>query len=717
MEPAESPRFYETGGFRIDVAQRLLLAADGARVPLPSRAFELLLCFVRRPGELLDKNRLMSAVWPNTVVEENNLTQSVGALRKALGEAPGEHRFLVTEPGRGYRFVAPVRAIGPQSPQAPAQPRRRWPLVAALLVVGAVLGGVVALLQPDRAGARASGAGPGSLPTHSIAVLPFESRSAAREDEYLALGIQDELLTLLTRVSGLRVASRTSTSKYAAGPAEMPRIGRELGVTYLLSGSVQRAGGLVRVNVALIEAAADRQIWAQTFERGAADVFAVESEVALAVAGALQARLTAQERREITSPPTENPAAYDAYLRARAFAEKTTRTEAEIRAAIAAYETAVRLDPGFAPAWAQLARRHANFFSLAYDRSPRRREAARHALAEATRLAPDAVETEAARLYFLFVVEGDLEGAERDMRAFESRAPQSADAAAGLAQVTRELGQMDRSADYARRVLALDPLNPYRHSIVCHDYLTARQLDLALSTCERALELLPGDAGTLTLEATLYQARGDLERARTLLRPLTPAPGDWRTLRAMSRQHLLDREPAAAVALLGKYLADPAALGTRLGMVRRWLADARRLSADASGARAEYRRARAELEAELALQERNPVLLAELAIVRARLDDRDAVLEQRCMAYAVRPKRDAMMADCMLARIQAELAAGSAADAVALLAAAATTGGFLPPLTPELLRLDPDYDALRSRADFQALLPAPVPGMAESTPK
>jgi TolB-like protein/DNA-binding winged helix-turn-helix (wHTH) protein len=702
MDAAEPAQIYETGGFRVDGTQRALLAADGARVPLPSRAFELLLYFVRHPGELIHKDRLMTAVWPDTVVEENNLNQSVGALRRALGENRGDNRFLVTEPGRGYRFVAPVRVIAASASvdRAPAA-RRRWPMWTLALAVVVIAAATAALWRHSLRPAD-----------RSIAVMPFENRSAARDNEYLALGIQDEILTLLTRVSGLRVVSRTSTLRYVRNPASTPQIARDLGVAYLLEGSVQRAGGMVRVNVTLIEGASDRHLWAQTYERSADDVFAVESEVAQSVAVALQARLTANERRVIAQAPTSNPAAYDFYLRARASAERTTRTEAEIRAAIAAYSEAVHLDPDFAIAWAQLSRRHANFFSLAYDRSAARRDAALEALNRATRLAPDLIDTHAARGYFEFVVEGNLEGAEKEFRSMESRAPQSADAAAGLAQVLRELGQDERSGDYARRVLALDPLNPYRHSIVCQDYLAAREFELARQTCKRALELLPGDAGILAAAATIHQARGELDEARAALHSIVPAAGDWRSLRVLSRQSMLDRKPAEAVTLLIRYFENPAALGTRLGVVRRWLADAERLAGDPAAAKRSYTQALADLEAEISRQPSNPVLLAELAIVRARLGSLEAAVKlvPRCLEHARQPRREAYVTECALARIQAELAAGDPARTVALIEEVLQARGSLPPVTPELLRLDPEYDALRSRTDFGALLRGRRPG-------
>jgi len=687
---------YETGGFRVDAAQRALLAADGTRIALSSRAFDLLLHFVRHPGELLDKDRLMAAVWPNTVVEENNLNQSIGALRKALGESPGERRFLVNEPGRGYRFVAPVRVpLQDAPPVAGRESRRRWPLFVTLALL--VVAGMLAWWLRTPA--------PAPSVDRSIAVLPFENRSAARENEYLALGVQDEILTLLTRVGDLRVISRNSTQRYAGSAVSAPQIGRELGAAYLLAGSVQRSGDRVRVNVTLLDAAGDRHVWASTYERSAFEVFAVESEVAQAVAQALRARLTDEEHEVITRPPSANPAAYDAYLRARAFAERTTRTEAEIRAAIAAFEEAVRLDPDFAIAWAQLSRRHANFFSLGYDRSAGRRDAAQRALANATRLRPDLVETQAARGYFLYVVEGDLEGSASAFRALESRNPGSADAAAGLAQVASELGQMDRSNDYTRRILALDPLNPYRHSVVCQSYAMARELDLAAQTCDRALALLPGDVGLLAIEANIYQARGMLEQSRGLLRSLTPAAGDWRTLRVMSRQFLLDREPRSAVALLEKYLANADALGTRRGMVRRWLADAWRLAGDAAAARAAYATAARELDSELARQPENSLLVAELAIVQARLGVRHAAekLNETCATLAAKTRREAFVAECVLAKIQVALALHSSAEVIVLLKEAITLRGEFPPLTPALLRLDPDFEGERTNGDFQAL--------------
>jgi TolB-like protein len=532
----------------------------------------------------------------------------------------------------------------------------------------------------------------------SVAVLPLENHGAAPDDAYLAAGMQDEIVSLLGRVGALRVVSRNTTQRYAGTRESPPQIGAELGVTYLLTGSVQRVGAALHVDMTLLGAADQRPVWTTSYQRNVSDAFAIESEVAQAVTEALRARrLTSGERMALTNPPTANAAAYDAYLRARALGERTARDEADIRRAIAAYQEAVRLDPKFAAAWSQLSRRQSSYYSMAYDRSEARRDAARQALETAERLAPNSVETKAARAYFLFVVKEDLEGAERAVLELEKLYPSSPDIATGLAQITRELGRLDRSTGYARRAIASDPLNPYRQYQLCQDYLTSREIVLATQTCDGALALLPGDVGILALEATIHQSRGELTPARNQLSGLTPNAGDWRTLRVMSRQFLLDREPARAVALLGKYLATPDNLGTRRGVVRRWMADAQRQAGDAAGARASYEAARGELTEELSRQPANPLFLGELAIVQARLGDGAAAngLAQRCEQLARASRRTGYVADCELARIQVALASGGAAELPGLLDTALLQRGALPPLTVNLLRLDPDFDDYR----------------------
>jgi DNA-binding winged helix-turn-helix (wHTH) protein/Flp pilus assembly protein TadD len=557
MSERDGSQVYEMGEFRVDAAQRRLFTKSGARVSLSSRAFELLLYLVRHPGELLDKNQLMDAVWPNTAVEENNLNQSISALRKALGERPGDHKYLVTEPGRGYRLVVPIKAIEHAAPQLdtptiPANVRRKN--VAVAVAIGAALG---------------------------TAVLMWVS-----------------------------LRDNSTRDPLQAGDSAIP-------------------------------------------------------------------------------------AAQEAYRRARAYAERTTRSEADIQNAILAFEEAVRLDPSFAKAWAQLSRRHANLIAISYDRSPERRAAAQAALRKAMELAPDTFDTQMARGYYVFRVEVDLREAEAIYHELAARDNASANVSAGLAQVMRDAGRWDESLAYYAQMLVKDIQNPYSHAIICEDYLTGRELDLALKACDRALDLLPNDVGALALKSSIYQARGDVARARDLLNGIRPAPGDWRTLRIMSHQLMLERDSAAAQRLLDTYLSNPDALGARRGALRRRLADAERMLNGEAAAKPTYELARHELMRELERQPENPSLIAELALVEARLGDHGAAqqLTIRCDELAARIRRDTLDAECLAARTETALLAGRTAEARQLLEAQLTRRGALPPLTPALLELDPRWSA------------------------
>jgi len=695
IDLAREPAF-PLGNLSVRPASREVL--NGQQVEaLEPRVMQVLVLLARRRGEVVSRDELVTSCWDGRVVGDDAVNRCIGRIRR-LSESHGG--FEVETIARvGYRLneTGLSETETQKAPPAIAPPVRRWPLrrwqswslglVALVLCLAMIWQLAVQRPATDL----------------SIAVLPFENRSASEDDAYLALGIQDEILTLLTRVGDLRVSSRHSTSRFAGLAIPAREIGRELGVSYLLHGSVQRSGDTVRVHVALLDAEEDENVWAASYERNASEVFAIESEVAQTVARALQVRLTANERTAMTRPPSTNPAAYDAYLRARAFAERTTRTESEIHSAITGYEEAVRLDPAFAAAWAQLSRRNANLYSLGYDRSGSRRRTASHALNKALELQPDLLDVQVAQGYFLIVVEGDMEHAERLYRDLEVRYPTVADVAAGLATILANRGQTERSNDYARRTLALDPMNPYRHAINCDGLTSNRQFDLAMQACNRALELLPGDVGTLALIATIHQARGEIAMAHELLSALVPAIDDWRTLQVMNRQHLLEGNFAGARTLLRKHLQDPAALGTRRGVVRRWLGDNLRLAGDIDEARATYALARVDLEDELTRQPENPLFLAELAIVRARLGDRDQALAlaQRCQPLAEQSRRHEYRTACRMARLHTELAAGNSAAAANLLTDALRLSEGSPPLTPELLRADPEFAALRDRPEFR----------------
>src|ERR1700737_2889938 len=195
---------------------------------------------------------------------------------------------------------------------------------------------------------------PSAIPEKSIAVLPFENRSEDKANAYFADGIQDEILTRLSKIADLKVISRTSTQHYKSAPENLPEIARQLGVAHIVEGSVQKSGDAVRVNVQLIKAANDSHLWADTFDRKLTDIFSVESEVAKSIADQLRAKLTGQEEQVIAAKPTNNVEAYDAYLRGLAYTRKTGTTPANSLGAQKYLKEAVRLDPKFALSWALL---------------------------------------------------------------------------------------------------------------------------------------------------------------------------------------------------------------------------------------------------------------------------------------------------------------------------------------------------------------------------
>ena len=226
--------------------------------------------------------------------------------------------------------------------------RLRWAaMTAALLALAVVVAGIVTF---SRYRVRSTLA----APEKSIAVLPFGNLSRDAENAYFAEGIQDEILTRLSKIADLKVISRTSTQHYKSAPENLPEIAKQLGVAHILEGSVQKSGDAVRVNVQLIKAANDSHLWADTFDRKLTDIFSVESEVAKAIADQLQAHLTGQEEQVIAAKPTDNPEAYDAYLRGLAYTLKTFPTRANALGAQKYFEEAVRLDPKFALSWALL---------------------------------------------------------------------------------------------------------------------------------------------------------------------------------------------------------------------------------------------------------------------------------------------------------------------------------------------------------------------------
>src|SRR4030095_13386115 len=350
----------------------------------------------------------------------------------------------------------------------------------------------------------------------SIAVLPFENLSPDPDNAYLADGIQEEILTRLASIADLKVISRTSTQRYQSKPQNLSEIAKQLGVANILEGSVQKAGDQVRVNVQLINAQTDAHLWPDTYDRKLTDILLVESEIAKGIAESLQAKLTNREEQALAVKPTNNPEAYDAYLRGLSFWDRGLFFDAETKTAIDSYERAVQIDPDFALAWARLSRVHAHLYFRA-DATVARRDAAKSALDNAQRLQPNSPETLLALGYYQSSVLRDYGLAKTTFEHVSKMLPSSSEAPMALGRIARREGHWDQSIAYQEQALGLDPRNVELLNDTAGTYADLRQFPRALKLYDRALDILPNDPSRLAAKAIMYQAEGNLEQAAKLL--------------------------------------------------------------------------------------------------------------------------------------------------------------------------------------------------------
>ena len=357
------------------------------------------------------------------------------------------------------QLAAAIRPVTP--PRLPG-----FLLTVALVVSAIALAASVSIFlrrgSPSVARIPAEGGPMASIPEKSIAVLPFENRSEDKANAYFADGIQDEILTRLSKIADLKVISRTSTQHYKSAPKHLPEIAKQLGVAYILEGSVQKSADAVRVNVQLIKAANDSDLWADTFDRKLIDIFSVESEVAKAIADQLQAKLSGREEQVIAARPTDNPEAYDAYLRGLAYNLKAANSAANSRAAQKYLREAVRLDPKFALGWALLSYVDARgYLTQTLQPTVALREEARQAAETALTLEPNLGEALHAKGYYHYACLKDYDTAARYFEQAQHLLPNSSRIPESLAYVTRRRGEWDRSEAYFNEAERLDPRNVY----------------------------------------------------------------------------------------------------------------------------------------------------------------------------------------------------------------------------------------------------------------
>ena len=533
MSGQVSTSIYEFGDFELDATQRLLRSKEGRPVPLTPRVFETLLYLVGHAGQLIEKSALMEAIWPRVVVEEGSLSQAIYELRRALGERPDEHRFIVTVPGRGYQFVAdvvrrerasatmtrtqppevapqPSMAAGPSAqddslpqrstediPAANPLARPAWKVRQAIspahilyfVTAFALAAGAMAVwhVVGTRAFDPSTGQpGVAQAAMATVAVLPFVDLSHQQDQQYLSEGLSEELIHALAQNSSLRVLARTSSFSFKGRDVDIATIAGKLGATHVIEGSVRKSSGRVRVAVHLIDGATSFRIWSQTYDRNLEDALAIQHEIASSIATALKLTLTGDQ---LAKAATTDPRAYEHFLLANFFFSR--RQLGDVRQAEQAYRRAIELDPSFARAWAGLSGAYYisadRFDDLGLSRDEaleRMRDAAERALA----LDPNLAVGHVRRAMHRFET-GDRDGSREQARRAAALEPNNPLVLGWLANIALSEGRLDDAIDFLRRTTRNDPLTPAPRANLGTFLYFAGRFDEATTELRTALQL------------------------------------------------------------------------------------------------------------------------------------------------------------------------------------------------------------------------------------
>ena len=530
---------YEFDHFRIDAKHRFLIR-EGEVVQLKPKVFDTLMVLVESAGRIVTKDELMQAVWGDTIVEENNLTHNISVLRKVLGENRGDHRYILTIPGRGYRFVGDVKVRNRENTdlvmakftrseiliedethiddlergesqavsaiKRPVATRRLTGLLIVILILvifGLAYGYFRSL---DK---RAEPAGISAVRT--LAVLPFKSIGAGGDDEYLQVGIVDALITRLSHLQRIAVKPTGAVRKYAAGDHDPVTAGRELDVDAVLNGSVQKAGDRIRVVVQLVNVRDGSALWGETFDEKLADIFTVQDRISEQVSAALTLTLSKAEKDRLTRRETNSPEAYQLYLKGRYYWNK--RTQETAKKAIEYFQQSIDLDPNYALAYAGIADSYI-ILGVYSGLPPHEAFTKAKAMAQkALQLDESLAEAHTALAYVKFRYEWDWSGAEEEYRRAIEVNPNYATAYQWASLNLAAVGRLDEAISQIRRAEELDPLSPIINSNVEWVLYLARRHDEGIAHCRKTLEIDPSFFATHKYLGLLYVQKGMYEQA------------------------------------------------------------------------------------------------------------------------------------------------------------------------------------------------------------
>lgn len=488
---------YSFGSYALDPSKRLVLR-DGEKVPLTPKAFDVLCLLVEHGGAVVSKDRLLAAVWPDTVVEESNLAFQISLVRKALGDRSDEPRYIATVPGQGYQFVAPVAIVSPVTEliieekaidsitveETSEEASHR--LAPYAIAAGLVLLIVVAFFA-FRAREHRQPHAPSAIET--IAVLPFKPLVATDRDEALELGMADATIGRISRLRGVVVRPLTAVRRYTALEQDALEAGRELGVEAVLEGTIQRSGSRLRITARLLRVADSVQLWEGQFDDQASEIFKLQDRLSSRIVEELSLELSPEDRQRIARHETENVEAYRAY--SLAVLHMMRARSDQFREAIRQFERAIELDPGYAAAHAGLANCLVTLPVSSDTTSAEHFLRGRAAAATALALDPQNADAYVALGTAKFWHEWDWKGAEDALRRAIALDPNHASAHLRLAHLLSNTGRHDEAMQEAQKALRIDPLSLIANTLTAQFSLQAGDAPAAITQLERTLAMDP----------------------------------------------------------------------------------------------------------------------------------------------------------------------------------------------------------------------------------
>ncbi len=539
----EQAQIYEFGEFRVDAAKRLLLRGDGDIIPLKPKVFETLLYLIQNSGKILDKDELLTAIWADTIVEENNLSQNISILRRVFGEKHGEHRFIVTVPGRGYKFVAEVRessqpeARSSQSNQEsevetlknggqafkekaadqgqqienqlandhrPQTKSRKTSQLWLFAITVATLAGLSILgfsWWREQTLPATSAA-----PIKTVAVLPFKSLDGENRNQALELGMADTLINKISSSEELIVRPLSSVRRFNNLEQDALQAGRELDVQAVLDGTIQTAGERIRIAARLVRTGDGKQLWAETFDEKFSDIFTVQDSISQRVLAALTLKLSGAEQKRLTKHSTENVEAYELYMQGSFHASKLILPEA--RKGLQYFEQAIALDPNYARAYVGLVNVYLSFALSGDVPASEVVPKAKAAALKAAELDETLAEAQVAIGRIAFWYDWNWSEAEKRYQRALELDPNNAVAYFFYAHLNSNLGRHPEALTQVKRARELDPLSLITNSAEGQFLFFAGRPDEALARLNKTLEFDPSFWHSHLILSQVYAAKG-----------------------------------------------------------------------------------------------------------------------------------------------------------------------------------------------------------------